>query len=168
MYSSRWPKLKTEKIPKVARKSSNIQGNPNKFISWFFSRNSAGQREWHDILKVTKGTKPTTKNILHSEALMQIGRQNQNCYKHKLREFSTTKSALQQILKEFSLGRKGLETMKLQMRSLTSKSKHIVKVGNHPHTNNIPKPPTVRRGGYKSRILEMQLTDQQLKRVTCI
>ena len=34
-----------EKILKAARKkTSNIQGNPNKVISRFFSRNSAGQK----------------------------------------------------------------------------------------------------------------------------
>ena len=31
------------------------------------------------------------------------------------------------------------------MRKLTSKGKHIVKVGNHPHTNMISKPAIMRR-----------------------
>ena len=34
------------------------------------------------------------------------------------------------------------------MSRLTGKSKHTVKVGNHPHINMISKPATVRRGGY--------------------
>ena len=32
------------------------------------------------------------------------------------------------------------------MEKLTSKHKHTVKVGNHPHTNMVLKPATVRRG----------------------
>ena len=34
-----------------------------------------------------------------------------------------------------------LEIRKLQMRRLTGKGKRTVKVGNHPHTNMISKPP---------------------------
>ena len=59
----------------------------------------------------------------------------------KLREFGTTKPALQQIPKNFSRWEKKrppLETKKLQMTRLTSKGTHIVKVGNHPHTNMLP------------------------------
>ena len=43
------------------------------------------------------------------------------------------------------------------MGKLTSKGKHIVKVGNHPHANMISKPAIVRRAEYKFRILEMHL-----------
>ena len=43
------------------------------------------------------------------------------------------------------------------MEKLTSKSKPTLKVGNHPHTNMILKPATVRRGGDKGRILEIHL-----------
>ena len=43
------------------------------------------------------------------------------------------------------------------MTRLTSKDIDIVKVGNHPHTNMLPKPEITRRGGYKCRILEMHL-----------
>ena len=38
------------------------------------------------------------------------------------------------------------------MEKLTSKGKHKVKVGNHPHTNMISKPAVVRRAEYKYRI----------------
>ena len=56
------------------------------------------------------------------------------------------------------------------MEKLTSKGKHTVKVGNLPHTNMISKPATVRRGGYKCRVLEMhlKLKDQQLKTILFI
>ena len=53
------------------------------------------------------------------------------------------------------------------MEKLTSKGKHTVKVGNHPHTNMISKSAIMRKGEYKYRILEMhlKLKDQQLKTV---
>ena len=53
------------------------------------------------------------------------------------------------------------------MGKLTSKGKHTVKVGNHPHTNMISKSAIMRKGEYKYRILEMhlKLKDQQLKTV---
>ena len=51
------------------------------------------------------------------------------------------------------------------MEKLTSKGKHTVKVGNHPHTNMISKPAILRRGEHKCWVLEMQLKlkDQYLK-----
>ena len=88
----------------------------------------------------------------------------------KRKEFSTTKPALQQILKKILYVEKATtETKILQMARLTSKGIHIVKVGNHPH-KYATNPETVRRGGYKCRILEMhlQLGDQQLKTVLYI
>ena len=38
------------------------------------------------------------------------------------------------------------------MGKLANKGKHTVKVGNHPHTNMIPKLAIVRSGEYKCRI----------------
>ena len=53
------------------------------------------------------------------------------------------------------------------MTRFTSKVIHIVKVGNHPHTNMPPKPEMVKKVGYKCRILEMhlQLRDQQVRTI---
>ena len=42
-----------------------------------------------------------------------------------------------------------LETRKLQMRRLTGHSKYIGKVGDHAHTNIVPNPAIMRKGGYK-------------------
>ena len=55
------------------------------------------------------------------------------------------------------------------MRRLTSKGKFIVKVGIHPYANLLTRPVTVRREGYRFRILKMhlQLRDQQLKTIIC-
>ena len=60
-----------------------------------------------------------------------------------------------------------LETKISQMTRLTGKGIHILRVGNHPHTNMLPKPEIMRRVGYKRRTLEMhlQLRNQQLKTI---
>ena len=56
------------------------------------------------------------------------------------------------------------------MGKFASKGKHTVKVGNHPHRKIISKLAIIRRGGYKCRILEMnlKLRDQQLKTILCV
>ena len=63
-----------------------------------------------------------------------------------------------------------LEKRKSQMGKLTGKSKHTVKVGNHPHTHMIPKPATMRRGEYQCRKweLHLKLRDQQIKTTLCV
>ena len=55
------------------------------------------------------------------------------------------------------------------MEKLFSKG-NTVKVGNHPYTNMVSKPATVRRGEHKCRIFEMHLNlkDQQLKTILFI
>lgn len=68
--------------------------------------------------------------------------------KQKLREFSNTKPALQQILKELVWAenkRPQLETKIPQMTRLTSKGIHMVKGGYHPLTNMLPKSEIMRR-----------------------
>ena len=56
------------------------------------------------------------------------------------------------------------------MEKLTSKGKHTIKVGNHPHINMISKPVIMRGGGYKCRIFEMdlKLKDHHLKTILFI
>ena len=56
------------------------------------------------------------------------------------------------------------------MTRLTGKDIDIVKAGNHPHTNMLPKPEIVRRVGYKYRILKMylQIRDHQFKTIVYI
>ena len=55
-----------------------------------------------------------------------------------------------------------------QMTRLTSKGIHTVKIRNHPCTIISPKSEIMIRGGYKCRILEMnlQLREQQLKTIS--
>ena len=91
--------------------------------------------------------------------------------KQKLREFSNTKPALQQILKELLQAeekRPQQETKIPQMTRLTSQGIHTVKIQNHPRTIRPPKSEIVRRGAYKCRTLEMhlQLRDPQLKTIS--
>uniref|UniRef100_A0A4X1SZN4 RNA-directed DNA polymerase n=1 Tax=Sus scrofa TaxID=9823 RepID=A0A4X1SZN4_PIG len=90
--------------------------------------------------------------------------------KQKLREFSNTKLALQQILKELLQEEKKRpqpETKIPQITRLISKGIYTVKTRNHPCTIMPPKPEIVRRGRYKCRTLEMhlKLRDQKLKTI---
>ena len=71
--------------------------------------------------------------------------------KQKLRKYSTTKPALQQIIEELLLvvmKRPQLETNILQMTSFIGKGIHIVKVRNHPHINMLPKPEGYQSAGH--------------------
>ena len=61
-----------------------------------------------------------------------------------------------------------LETKILQMTRSTRKGIHIVKAGNHPHTNMPPKSEIMRRGVYKCRTIEMHLQLEQLKTIVCV
>ena len=62
--------------------------------------------------------------------------------KQKLKESSTTKPALQQMLKELlqvEKKRPQLEKENYKIEKLTGKCKHTIKVGNHPHTKLVGK-----------------------------
>ena len=64
-------------------------------------------REWQNILKVMKGKKTATKITLPTRISLRFNGEIKNFTdKQKLREFRTTKPALQQMIKKFSLGRK--------------------------------------------------------------
>ena len=64
-----------ERILKAAREKKLVmyKGTPiRKSINELCIRNSAGQREWHNIFKVIKRKKPATKNTLPSKIIIQI------------------------------------------------------------------------------------------------
>ena len=64
-------------------------------------------REWQNILKVMKGEKIATKITLPTRISLRFNGEIKNLTdKQKLREFRTTKPALQQMIQEISLGRK--------------------------------------------------------------
>ena len=86
--------------------------------------------------------------------------------KQKLREFGTTRLALQQMLKELSYAEKATqsetgnlptESSQESKQNKTEKKKKrkgkIVKVGNNPYTNVISKPEVTRRGEHKFKKL---------------
>ena len=81
--------------------TTNTQTNSYQAISRFLNRNSTSRREWHDIFKVMKAKKLQPR-ILYPERLSFRfdGEIKSFPVKQKLREFSTTKPALLQTLKE--------------------------------------------------------------------
>ena len=67
------------------------------------NRNSAGQREWQDILKVIKEKSLQPRLLYPARISFRFkGEIKSFTDKQNLREFSTTKPALQQTLKDFS------------------------------------------------------------------
>lgn len=70
----------------------------HKTISWCLAETFQVKREWHDIFKVLKGeneTKTMKKKILPRKIIIQNWRRD----KQKLNESTTTKPALQEMLK---------------------------------------------------------------------
>ena len=91
-----------ENILKAAREKKQItyKGTPIRLLADFSAKTLQARRQWHDILNVMKG-----KNLqprLLSPARLSFtfeGEIKTFSDKQKLREFSNTKPALQQILK---------------------------------------------------------------------
>ena len=70
-------------------------------IRRFFSRNSAGQREWHDIPNTMKGKSLQPRLLDPARLSFRFeGEIKSFTDKQKLREFTNTKLALQKILKD--------------------------------------------------------------------
>ena len=92
-----------EKILKAAREKKQItyKGTLIRLSADFSTEILQARREWHNILNVTKG-KNLQPIILYPARLSFIfeGEIKTFTDKQKLREFSNTKPALQQILKE--------------------------------------------------------------------
>ena len=92
-----------ERIWKAARgkqQVSNIQGKPHMINSWSFSRNSADQKGMEDIFKILKRKNLQPRLLYPARISFKIdGEIKSFSDKQKLREFSTTKPALWQMLK---------------------------------------------------------------------
>ena len=87
-----------EWILKPAEENSCIQGNPHKDISGFFNRNFVwGKKVVWDIQSAER-KKSAAKNTLSSKAAIQNRRDKQLPNKVKLKEFITSKPALQGML----------------------------------------------------------------------
>ena len=91
------------KILKAAREKQQItcRGIPIRLTADFSAKTLQARREWQHIFKVMKG-KNLQPRLLYPERISFRfdGEIKTFTYKQKLREFSTTKPALQQMLKE--------------------------------------------------------------------
>ena len=75
---------------------------PIKLSADFSIETLQARREWHDIFKVMKGNNLQQRVLYPARLSFRFdGEIKSFPGKQKLREFSTTKPALQQILKEF-------------------------------------------------------------------
>ena len=92
-----------EKILKAAREKQQItyKGIPIRLTADLSAETLQARREWQDILKVMKGKKLQTRLLYPARISLRFDREIKTFTdKKKLREFSTTKPALQQMLKE--------------------------------------------------------------------
>ena len=92
-----------EKILKAAREKQKVtyKGIPIRFSADFSAETLQARREWQDIFKVMKGENLQPRLLYPARISFRFnGEIKSFTHKQKLREFSTTKSALQQMLKE--------------------------------------------------------------------
>ena len=92
-----------EKILKAAREKQQItyKGTPIRLTAYFSAETLQARREWHDILKGMKGKNLQPRLLYPARISFRFDREIKSFSdKQKLREFSTTKPALQQMLKE--------------------------------------------------------------------
>ena len=92
-----------EKILKAAREKKQItyKGTPIRLLADFSAETLQARREWHDILNVMKGKNLQPRLLYPARLSFRFeGEIKTFTDKQKLREFSNTKPALQQILKE--------------------------------------------------------------------
>lgn len=91
-----------EKILNVAREKQHVtcKGNPICLAADCSAATRQAKREWQDIFKLLKGKNLQTKLLYLARISFKIdGEIKSFSHKQKLREFSTTKPALQQMLK---------------------------------------------------------------------
>ena len=91
-----------ERILKAARENQQVtyKGNPICLTGDLSTETLQAIREWQDIFKVPKGKNLQSRLLYLARILFKIdGEIKSFSDKQKLREFSTTKLALQQILK---------------------------------------------------------------------
>ena len=113
------PKHK-DRILKAAREKQQVtyEGNPIRLTADL----SADQREWQDIFKVLKGKNLQWRLLYPARISLQIdGEIKRFSDKQRLREFSTTKPALQQMLKRLISWGNAREEKDLQNQPQTIK-----------------------------------------------
>ena len=92
-----------EKVLKAAREKQQItyKGIPIRITADFSAETLQARREWQDIFKVMKGKNLQPRLLYSARISFRFDREIKTFTdKKKLREFSTIKPALQQILKE--------------------------------------------------------------------
>ena len=92
-----------EKILKAAREKQQItyKGIPIRLTADLSAETLQARREWQDIFKVMKGKNLQPRLLYPARISFRFdGEIKSFTHKQKLREFSTTKPALQQMLKE--------------------------------------------------------------------
>ena len=92
-----------EKILKAAREKKQVtyKGTPIRLLADFSAETLQARKEWHVILKVMKGQNLQPRLIHPARLSFRFeGERKSFTDKQNLREFSTTKPALQQVLKE--------------------------------------------------------------------
>ena len=99
------PKIKDkEKILKVSREKQQLltyKGTPIRLSADFSAETLQARRKWHDIFKVMKGKNLQPRILCPARLSFKFDREIKSFTdKQKPREFSTSKPALQQILKE--------------------------------------------------------------------
>ena len=90
---------------KVTREKQQItyKGTPIRLTAAFSAETLQARREWHDMLKVMKGENLQPRLLYLARISFRLnGEIKSFTDKQKLREFSTTRRALQQMLKNFS------------------------------------------------------------------
>ena len=93
-----------EQILKAAREKQQItyKGIPIRLTADLSAETLQARREWQDIFKVMKGKNLQPRLLYQARNSFRFDREIKTFTdKQKLREFSTTKPALQQKLKEF-------------------------------------------------------------------
>ena len=92
-----------EKLLKATTEKRQItyKGTPIRLTADFSAETLQSGREWHDIFKVMKGKKLRPRLLYQARISFRFdGEIKSFTEKQKLREFSTTKPAVQQMLKE--------------------------------------------------------------------
>ena len=81
--------------------TNNIQGTPIRLTADFPAETLQARREWHDILKVMKGKNLQPRLLYRARISFRFdGEIKSFTDKQRLREFSSTKPAVKQMLKE--------------------------------------------------------------------
>ena len=114
---------------KAAREKKQItyKGTPIRLSADFSAETLQARREWHDILNVMKGKNLQPRLLYPARLSFRFeGEIKTFTDKQKLREFSNTKPALQQILKELLQAEKNNRRRK-EKRATKTNPKQLIK-----------------------------------------